>query len=190
MLLTVHPATLRDEDLIRLVAGGDRDAFLALYDRFAPRMLGLILTVVRDRAAADDVLQKVMLEVWQRHATRFQPVLGAVDSWMLRLAKSRAIDHARSSGRSRAVSLGELTPERLAESISNELPDLERETLADALDALPDDERTVAVLAYFQGLTSEEIAEHTSVPVGTIKTRIRRAMGRLRERLSPAEVGL
>lgn len=188
MQLAVHPATLRDEDLIRHVAGGDRDAFLALYDRFAPRMLGLIMKVVRDRAAADDVLQKVMLEVWQRHAARFQPVLGAVDTWMLRLAKSRAIDHARLSGRSHAASIEELTPERLRESISHELPDLEREALVAAINTLPEDERLVVVLAYFQGLTREEIADYSGVPVGTVKTRVRRAMGRLREQLSPAEV--
>lgn len=189
MKLVVHPATLRDEDLIGRVAAGDRDAFLALYDRYAPRMLGLILTVVRDRAAADDVLQKVMLEVWQRHAARFQPALGAVDSWLLRLAKSRAIDLVRSSGISRVVSLDELAPESLMESISTELPDVEREALAAAINMLPGDERVVVILAYFQGLTREEIADHSGVPVGTVKTRIRRAMGRLRELLSPAEVG-
>lgn len=188
MQLTARPSPASDEELLHSVAQGDREAFIALYDRFAPRMLGLILTVVRDRAAAEDVLQRVLLEVWQRHAARYLPALGAADAWMLRLAKSRAIDHARSQGRDRAVSIAQQAQHLTASLVSPEVADHDREALVLAINNLSEEERVPIVLAYFQGLTREEIADHCGTPVGTIKTRIRRAMTRLHEHLTPTEV--
>lgn len=186
-MVTEHPSRLSDEALVAAVAARDREAFLALYDRYAPRMLGLILTVVRDRDAADDVLQRAMLEVWERHAGRYQAVLGSVEGWLLRLARSRAIDQVRSSGRRRAVDVDEMR-ESLADTSASArgLDESERRALLKAVRDLPEDERVPVTLAYMHGLTREEIAGQMGVPVGTVKTRIRRGVLRLRESMAGA----
>lgn len=176
------PTSVSDETLVQRVAGGDPSAYRALYDRYAPRLLGLIVTVLRDRNAAEDVLQKVMLEVWQRHAARYQPVLGSVEAWLLRLAKSRAIDAVRASERRRAAPIDD-APVQAAPARTG-VEDSERRALQAAIQDLPEEERKPIVLAYVHGLSREEIAEQCAVPVGTVKTRIRRATSRLREVLA------
>ena len=188
-----HPALLSDENLIRLVGQHDRDAFLALYDRYAARMMGLILKVVRDRHGAEDVLQKTMLEVWNKHAARYQPVLGSVEGWLLRLARSRAVDQARASSRRPTLGMDEVSESSFSSGLvgvtwSDEaFGDAEKATLAHAVNSLPEEERRPIVMAYLHGLSREQIAEACGVPVGTVKTRIRRGVYRLREQLS--EVG-
>lgn len=172
---------------MRQVASGDQSAYLALYQRYAPRLLGLIVSVLRDRNLAEDVLQKVMLEVWERHAARYQPVLGSVEGWLLRLAKSRAIDAVRASERRKSVPIEEISPQaaRASATSSTGLEENERKALQAAIAGLPEEERQPIVLAYIHGMSREEIAEQCKVPVGTVKTRIRRATSRLREVLAP-----
>lgn len=177
-----------DESLIARTAAGERDAFLVLYDRYSPRLLGLIVSVVRDRHAAEDVLQQVMLEVWQRHAARYQPMLGTVEGWMLRVARARAIDHTRAAGRRRFEAIDEDRSEAGASFADGAEADSERRILVGAVADLPEDERLPITLAFMRGLSREEIAEQCGVPVGTVKTRIRRGVYRLREVLSEAGV--
>jgi RNA polymerase sigma-70 factor (ECF subfamily) len=177
-----HPGHLSDEDLVERVAARDRDAFLALYDRFSPRMLGLILSIMRHRSAAEDVLQDAMLEVWTRHAARYKPTLGSVESWMLRLARARAIDHLRSSFR-RTGSAPETAGASL-EWIDSGSARHDAAALRAALLDLPIDQREPLVLAFAHGLTREQIASHLGIPVGTVKTRVRLGVHRLRERLA------
>lgn len=181
------PTSVSDEALVQRVAASDQAAYLLLYQRYAPRLLGLIVSVLRDRNLAEDVLQKVMLEVWERHAARYQPVLGSVEGWLLRLAKSRAIDAVRASQRRRNVTLEDTSATSSSAPSSNVggLEENERKALQSAIAGLPDDERQPMVLAYVHGLSREEIAEQCKVPVGTVKTRIRRATTRLRELLAP-----
>lgn len=161
---------------------------MELYTRFSPRMLGIVLTVMGDRHAAEDIVQDAMLELWDRSAARYDPALGTAASWILRLARSRAIDHTRRVGRRSTLI------EKNAEVLTRRAPDtdrphaLESEALRSVLSNLPEEERLPVVLAYAYGLSREEIAEHTGAPVGTVKTRIRRAVARLREHMSPAEV--
>lgn len=181
------PNSANDETLVRQVAQGDQSAYLSLYQRYAPRLLGLIVSVLRDQNLSEDVLQKVMLEIWEKHAARYQPVLGSVESWLLRLAKSRAIDAVRASERRKSVPIEALTtPPSVASTSSDaDIEEHERTALRVAIAALPEDERQPIVLAYVHGLSREEIAEQCKVPVGTVKTRIRRATFRLREALAP-----
>lgn len=179
-----------DETLLRRVAGGDRAAFMELYDRFSGRALGVIMTVVRDRAAAEDVLQEVMLEIWDRSAARFDPSLGSASSWVLRVARARAIDHLRKSTRSAAHEARRA--EALPRVEAGEHPQFSAETTAmsDALARMPEDERVPLVLAYAYGLSREEISAHVGTPVGTVKTRIRRAVSRLRDLIQAGEGAL
>lgn len=181
------PTSVSDEALVQRVAASDQAAYLLLYQRYAPRLLGLIVSVLRDRNLAEDVLQKVMLEVWERHAARYQPVLGSVEGWLLRLAKSRAIDAVRASQRRKSLTLEDTSATSSSAPSSNVggLEENERKALQSAIAGLPDDERQPIVLAYVHGLSREEIAEQCKVPVGTVKTRIRRATTRLRELLAP-----
>jgi RNA polymerase sigma-70 factor (ECF subfamily) len=178
---------ISDHSLLQRTGTGDRDAFLELYDRFAPRMLGVIAGVLHDRHGAEDVLQRVMLEVWQRYAARYDPSLGAVDTWMFRLARSRAIDELRSVQRRR------FTPSDQVENATDQREDHAGAGPSDAgraarirrsIRELPDDERVPIELAYVQGLSREQIAQHCAVPVGTIKTRIRRGLVKLQEQLA------
>ncbi len=186
MTSSAGPSLVSDESLVRRVASGDQTAYLMLYQRYAPRLMGLIVSVLRDRNLAEDVLQKVMLEVWERHAARYQPVLGSVEGWLLRLAKSRSIDAVRSSERRKSVAIEDVTPPVAGGSSASSvgLDENERRALHAAIAGLPEDERQPIVLAYIHGLSREEIAEQCQVPVGTVKTRIRRATSRLREALS------
>lgn len=181
------PRTMSDEELLSRVAAGERDPFLALYDRYAHRLLGLIMTVIRDRHAGEDVLQQVMLEVWQKHAARYQPALGSVEGWLLRLARARAIDQARSAGRRTASALHESMD--LWQSLPGEMPAEQRQRsriLAEAIRALPEEVRTPVMLAYIHGHSRDEIAAQLGIAVGTVKTRIRRGVMNLRESLVKA----
>ncbi|MFN0133374.1 MAG: RNA polymerase sigma factor [Phycisphaerales bacterium] len=169
--------TRDDAELLRETARGDRDAFLTLYDRFSPRLLGVINATLRDSALADDVLQVVMLEIWRSHAVRYSPALGSAEAWLLRLARSRAIDAARRRSRRSAADL-DATPEPVARLASEPLSS--DSSLARAISSLSEDERQPLLLAFAVGLTREQIATHLNVPVGTVKTRIHRAVGNLR----------
>jgi RNA polymerase sigma-70 factor (ECF subfamily) len=172
-----------DAELLRQVASQDREAFLELYDRFSARLLGLIITVMRNRTQAEDVLQQVMLEIWQRHAAKYSPELGSVDSWLLRLARCRAIDWARSASSRTAVSVETVPDVPTSWTPAASGNDEAQQSLVAAVGELPEEERVPMILAYVQGLTREEIAEQCGVPVGTIKTRLRRGIQRLRESL-------
>lgn len=186
-----NPTDLTDVELVSRVACADAEAFVALYDRYSPRMFGIIMSVVHDRTTAEDVLQHAMLEVWQRHAARYQPVLGSVEGWMLRLARSRAIDFYRR--RNASVKRNEAIREELKSDIEGRnsvSPDdnpsldvIENAALRTMISDLPEAEREPIVLAYVHGYTREQIAEQTGQSIGTIKTRIRRGVIRLKERL-------
>lgn len=178
--------SLSDERLLTLVAAKDSDAFMELYDRFAHRMLGLIVKFVRDRDAANDVLQDVMSEIWDRAANKYDPALGRAEGWLLRLSRSRSIDYLRRTRRTAsldAASEGDVFAAGLPGD-DGLVVHLRR-----GLSQLPDDERVPIMLAYAQGLSRDQIAEHLSMPVGTIKTRIRRGVQRLTEWLGTPTSG-
>lgn len=173
-----------DEDLVKRIAEGDQEAFLAFYDRFSPRVYGLIVKVMGRRSEADDVLQEVMWEAWNR-AARYNPALGSVATWILLMARSRAIDAIRKASAA-ADALDERTRRQVAAGddgtiAAKELADVHDPRLRAALDQLPGEQRTVLGLAFLRGLTREQIAESLGIPVGTVKTRIRLGVKRLAE---------
>jgi RNA polymerase sigma-70 factor (ECF subfamily) len=172
-----------DEQLLADIAAGDRGAFAALYDRFAPRLLGLIVRIVGIRGDAEDVLQDAFLQVW-RTAGQFDPGRARADVWLLLVARSRAIDRLR---RRPAVESSADDPPA-ADDPPTEAARREGAALArSAVDALPPDQRRAVEMAFFHGLTHDEIAARLNAPLGTVKTRIRLGLGRLRKRLPPTD---
>ena len=171
------------ENLLTAVAHGDRNAFEALYDQFASRLLGLVVTILGSRQDADDVLQEVFREVWTR-ADRYDPRLGSQEGWLIMLTRARSIDHLRRKGaelaRKRAHEAAR-AGRRPVEPHDSELAARARQGLA----TIPAEQREAVSLAFFRGLTAEQIATMQDVPLGTAKTRLRLAMTKLRSSLQP-----
>ena len=172
-----------DIRLLRLIAEGEADALAALYDRHAPRLLGLIRLIVSDPELAENVLQEVFLSVW-KGAWRFQPHLGDAAVWLSQIARNRAVDALR---RRPAKSMGVLEAAGGAHAADASFDRIDNGELAvqvrEAMSRLPSEERAAIVLAYFRGWSHARIAQHQTLPVGTVKTRIRNGMGRLRDML-------
>ncbi|MDT0158490.1 ECF RNA polymerase sigma factor SigK [Microbacterium sp. ARD32] len=172
-------------DLLVRVAEGDERAFAELYDRLSPRVFALILRVVVNRAQSEEVLQEVFLEIWQS-AARFAPNRGRGRSWVLTIAHRRAVDRVRSSQSSadRDVRVGvrDLAAARdvVAESVEARM---EGDRVVTALAGLPETQQEALVLAYYGGYSQSEIAVLTGAPLGTVKTRMRDALKRLRSEL-------
>lgn len=171
-------------ELIRKMAAGDTAAFARFYDRYAPLVYPLILRIVREPAEAADVIQEVFWETWQR-AGDYDPARGTPEAWMVTRARSRAIDRVRSTRRRGDVFV--TSPVEDAASLPSEpVRDPadrveDQRTVRSALERLPDAQREVIELAYYAGLTQTEIAERLKQPLGTVKTRIRLGLTRLRE---------
>jgi len=177
------PASL--EDLLTAVASGDRRAFAELYDRTAPRVLGLIKRLLIDHSQSEEVAQEVFLEIWQ-NATRYEPGKGSAVTWMLTMAHRRAVDRVRASqsSRDRDVKIGirDFEPgfDQVSESVEVRV---EHDRVTRALARLTELQRQAVKLAYYGGLSHSEIAAHLSIPIGTVKTRLRDGMIRLRDEL-------
>ncbi|WP_405015314.1 ECF RNA polymerase sigma factor SigK [Kitasatospora sp. NBC_01539] len=174
------PDDLRHQ--MTLVALGDHDAFARLYDAVVARVLGLVRRVLRDPAQSEEVTQEVMLEVW-RTAARYRPERGEVMPWVLTIAHRRAVDRVRavhaSADRDRRVAASSHTP------VLDEVPEqaegrLEREQVRRVLRQLPHRQRESLVLAYYGGYSQAQIADILGTPLGTVKTRIRDGMIRMR----------
>jgi len=164
--------------LIRRLTRGDHKALGEFYDLYSGLVNGLAIRILRDRAEAEDTVQEVFVQVWQQ-AARFDPSRGTPEAWLCTMARTRALDRLRkrSSRReepeqSHAGSAAPRTEEAIA--------------VRKALDGLPSDQRKALELAYYEGLTQSEIAERLREPLGTVKTRIRTAMIRLRGVLGPS----
>ena len=177
----------RLNDLLVQVAEGDKDAFTKLYDAVAPVVLGITRRVVRDRAQSEEVTQEVMLELWRR-AARFDPERGAASAWVATMAHRRAVDRVRSSqsSRDREHSAGrwEIPYDSVSEQVESSA---ERETLARAMSQLTPLQREAIELAYYDGRTYREVATYLDAPLGTVKTRMRDGLMRLRQALTSAD---
>jgi RNA polymerase sigma-70 factor (ECF subfamily) len=165
------------------VAGGDETAFAVLYDRLGGLVHGVARRVLRDVSHAEEVTQEVFVEIW-RTASRFDATRGSARTWSLTLAHRRAVDRVRSeqSSRDRNVRVGRRDRVRAFDPVSErvELHD-EHDRVRGALDRLTDLQREAVHLAYYGGLTHREVAELLDVPVGTVKTRLRDGLIRLRD---------
>jgi RNA polymerase sigma-70 factor (ECF subfamily) len=174
--------------LITRIARGDQEAFGRLYDAFAPMAFRLIRRVLRDPAPAEEVLQEVFWQVWQ-DAAQYDPQRGTAAAWLLMRAKARAIDRLRSIRR-RARTFVMPVDEGKAgtEPAGAEDPAVAAEgrgMVRGALARLPEAQRRVIELAFFEGLTQSEIAARLGEPLGTVKTRARLGLERLRGALHP-----
>jgi RNA polymerase sigma-70 factor (ECF subfamily) len=172
------------ETLVRRMAAGDREAFGAFYDRYAPLVYPLIVRIVRDRSDAADVLQDVFWEAWQGAGT-YDSARGTPEAWMITRARTRAIDRVRAARR-RGETFVPPLDEGLAAAPAEPGGDAaeraeDRGLIRSALEALPGPQRQVIELAYYAGLSQTQIAERLEQPLGTVKTRIRLGLERLRD---------
>jgi RNA polymerase sigma-70 factor (ECF subfamily) len=171
-------------DLVRAFARKEAGAAEELYHRFAPRIYGLGMVMLGNPAQAEDLVQDTFVKLW-RNSAAYDPGRGSVDTWVLLIARSLAIDLIRR----RVLELRVLSKQDEPEASPEPGPEDRAETrdLADrarrAMDALSPGQRAALELAYFGGKTSAEVAELEGIPVGTAKTRIRTALIRLREAL-------
>jgi RNA polymerase sigma-70 factor, ECF subfamily len=174
-----------EEGLLLRIARGDEVAFGELYDRVAGPIHGVIRRVLRDPARSEEVTQEVLLEIW-RTAARFDPERGAASTWMFTMAHRRAIDRVRSvqSSRDRDQRVGtrDHAPpfDQVAETVETRS---EHDQVRAALDELTELQRETVELAYYGGYTYREVSELLDAPLGTIKTRMRDGLIRLRDAL-------
>lgn len=175
----------RSIQLIQQVAKQDREAFGQLYDTFSSLVFTLAMRMLKVRSDAEDLLQEVFLQIW-RQAGNYSQERGSPEAWIINIARSRAIDKIRSSRRmdkSFVLTEDPAAAESNSGVESSAAASEMRLTVNSALANLPDAQRRVLELAYFDGLTQSEIAARLSEPLGTVKTRMRSGIQRLRELL-------
>jgi RNA polymerase sigma-70 factor (ECF subfamily) len=183
---SVPPMT--NEQLLTLVARGDESAFERLYDDLVPAVYGLILQVVRNPAHAEEVTQEVFVEAW-RTAARFDAERGSARAWLTTMARRRAIDRVRAAQASsdRDVRVATATLERDADVTSEAVEiRLEAQQVRRCLGGLTELQREAVTLAFYRGHTHREVAGLLEVPLGTVKTRLRDGLIRLRDCLGVA----
>ena len=167
--------------LLGRVAKGEDAAFRAVYDQAAGQVLGVARRVVRDPAQSEEVMQEVLLEVW-RTAARFDPEAGSASAWIMTLAHRRAIDRVRSEHsaalREQRAAVARVDYDDVTEAVET---NLEHERVRRCLASLTDLQREAVTLAYYQGYTYREVAGLLGVAVGTVKTRMRDGLIRLRD---------
>ncbi len=181
-----------DVELVKLMRSKDERALGTFYDRWFPVVHGVVSRMLESPDDVEDVVEEAFWQAW-RQAERFEPERGSVQTWLLTIARSRALDRLRARRRLRedplvaAAEADTSAPapaapsDPLADAEHAERSQLVRAALAD----LPTEQREALELGYFGGLSQSEIAEQTGQPLGTIKTRMRLALQKLRERLSP-----
>ena len=179
-------ASATDEELMALVLRRQEAALGALYDRYIRLVYAVALRITGDRETAEEVVQDVFQNVWQA-AGSFQPGVGTFAAWLLGIARHRAIDATRSKrerARAREQTLDDLRPAGEESSLEREVGQrLLRDTVRAALEGLPANQRQAIELAYYGGLTRVEIAERLNEPLGTVKTRLRLGLLKLRDLL-------
>ena len=183
-MATVDLSDARDRDLIRRVGEGDEEAFRSLFRRYAPTAQALARRVARQPSLAEEIVQEAFLAVW-RNPSAYDQRLGTVRSWLMGLVHHRAVDAVRREETQRrwvqrAVSSIEPVSDPIGTLIEEIGLSEERAAVGDALSELPDEQRMVIELMYFEGRTQSQIAERLSLPLGTVKSRCLLGMRRLR----------
>lgn len=172
-------------DLVVRVAGGDQQAFAELYDLLSARVFGLILRVLVNRSQSEEVLQEVFLEIWQS-AARFAPNRGQGRTWILTIAHRRAVDRVRASQSStdRDLRAGIRDIGVAHDSVAEQVElSMAGERVVAALNTLPEPQREALIMSYYGGYSQSEIAVLVGVPLGTVKTRMRDGLSRLRKEM-------
>jgi len=184
--MDLPPPDLTDAELLRRIAAGDTEAFGHLYDRTSRVLFAMARQILRNDAAAEDLLQDVYVQVWDR-AGSFDESLGRPITWLITLTRNRAVDRLRSSQRFERM-IAAAQEESVLTSAGNagvepEMDGEQRRVIRAALNGLSAEQRQALDMAFFGGLTQSEIAEELKVPLGTVKARIRRGMLQLRDAL-------
>lgn len=177
---------LSDESLLAGLGSGDRDAAGAFVRRFQHRVFGLALSILRDRGAAEEAAQETFVRAW-RYAAAYDPRRGAVAGWLLTIARNVSINMlpTRRVDPIDPTLLSEVSGDRDEPGPEDRVTDAQ--ALRQALGTIPDDQRRALVLATYYGLTAKEMSELDGVPLGTVKTRIRAAMMKLRAELGVSD---
>lgn len=182
----MYPEQAQSTDvyLLDAIARGDEQALATLYDRYRLILFSLILRILHSRPEAEDVLQEAFLQVWQK-AKGYDESRGRPFTWLVTISRSRAIDRLRSLGaRDRlAISVEREASEEVGDAVTDVILSERGKVVRDTLAELPEDQRQVLLLAYFDGFTQSEIAKRLDLPLGTVKTRMRSGMIKLREML-------
>lgn len=173
-------AGMSDVELVVELASGREEALGELYDRFGGLLLAVGVRILKDPIEAEDLLHDVFVEAWRR-ASDFDPARGGVRAWLITRMRSRALDRCKSPGRTRATVLDERYENRAAEIEVADGGDHAR--LRRAVGVLSADQRAVVECAYFDGLSSSEIAARLGIPVGTVKSRMAAGLAKLRAEL-------
>jgi RNA polymerase sigma-70 factor (ECF subfamily) len=176
-----------DGELFERIVRRDEPALGALYDRYAKQIYNLILRIVRHKQDAENILQDVFLQVWHR-ANTYDPKLGPPAIWLIRVARNKAIDHWRSKGNQVRRLENDITQEfDLSDNSSDPhrlMADVQSSSIVrGALGRLPAEQRQLIFSAYYEGYSQSDLAEKLSIPLGTVKSRIRAGMIALREQL-------
>ena len=193
-LVRMQPAAgsqAEDVESLRLVVSGDQAAAAGLYDRHSRGLYSLILRIVGDEGEAEDVLQEVFVQAF-RQAGRYDASRGVVAAWLLMMARSRAIDRLRArrtrvEGRTGEVQVLNDVPDSQPDVASAMLGEEQTGLVRQALDELPLLQRMAIELAYYEGLSHSEIAQRLEQPLGTVKTRIRLGLLKLRDVLAEGQ---
>jgi len=183
--LQPEPAQESDVLLLKAIAARDEAALAQLYDRYDRILFGLLMRILNNREEAEDVLQETFLQVW-RKAADFDEDRGRPFTWLVTLARSRGIDRLRTlASRERVAEAGAReVSDQISDAATDAFKSEQRGLVSDALAKLPDEQKRPIMLAYFDGLTQSEIATRLGAPLGTVKTRMRTGMIRLRELLA------
>lgn len=174
-----------DVELLKAVARQDELALAQIYDRYRQILFGLLMRILNNREEAEDVLQEVLIQVWRR-AADFDESRGRPFTWLVTLARSRAIDRLRSLAARERVALAGTreASAAISDAASDAFHSEQRGLVNLALSQLPEEQKRPLMLAYFDGMTQSEIAKRLGAPLGTIKTRMRTGLTKLREALS------
>ena len=171
-----------DDNLVERVGNGEQQALLHLYDRYASRVYALALRILGDSMSAEEITQDVFLKLWSR-ARSYLAERGPLAPWLLTIARNTALDRLRLERRRPAIA-DDAEPDETWKEIPDQQSTSEEarwRSLHFAVQALPREQRQVIELAYYQGLSHSQIAEHLGWPVGTVKTRLRMGMEQLRQ---------
>ncbi len=187
---------LDDANLVRMTADGNPDALGVLYDRYSGAVFAFAVRILGDRALAEELLQEVFFRFWKQ-ARAYAPERGSFITWLLSITHNMAIDELRRRGR-RPQRADSADPVLLLANVRDRDPSVEdralmsalRDQIGEAMQSLPLAQRETITLAYFGGLTQREIAEELQEPLGTVKTRMRLGIRKLREYLEKHEVEL
>ncbi len=187
---------LSDAELMEMTADGNQAAIGVLYDRYSGAVFSFAVRILGDRAIAEELLQEVFFRCWKQ-ARAYSPQRGSYITWLLSITHNMAIDELRRRGR-RPQRADAADPALLLENVRDQDPSVEdralmsalREQISEAMETLPAAQRNAITMAYFEGLTQREIAEELQEPLGTVKTRMRLGIRKLRDYLEKQEVEL